>query len=139
MIPENQTNECDPSLPARTRHSQWFRSPFWIVVMSGFVMLVMLILTIIFLHPFDAPQMSQRTRALKNAKQIGMALFNFEQDYGKYPDACTIEAVRKKPELPCLSASAPPMIISANCLPPNVSIVKRVFTPIFGIRESRIM
>jgi prepilin-type N-terminal cleavage/methylation domain-containing protein len=30
-----------------------------------------------------------RTEAISNAKQIGMALFNFDQDYGSYPSAAT--------------------------------------------------
>ena len=39
-------------------------------------------------HP-DAPE------AVNNARQIGMALFEFETEYGKFPDSSTIEAVRK--------------------------------------------
>ena len=33
---------------------------------------------------------------MANAKQIGLALYNFDQDYGKYPDATTAAAVRLK-------------------------------------------
>ncbi len=31
-----------------------------------------------------------------NLRQIGLALFEFENEYGKYPDATTIDAVRNK-------------------------------------------
>lgn len=32
-----------------------------------------------------------RTQATSNAKQIGIAMFTFEQDYGSYPDSVTLE------------------------------------------------
>jgi prepilin-type N-terminal cleavage/methylation domain-containing protein len=30
-----------------------------------------------------------RTEAISNAKQVGMAMFNFDQDYGSYPSTAT--------------------------------------------------
>ena len=36
------------------------------------------------------------TSEVNNARQIGLALFEFESEYGKFPDATTIAAVRGK-------------------------------------------
>lgn len=38
---------------------------------------------------------SDQTEAVSNARQIGLALFEFDTKYGKYPDASTISAVSK--------------------------------------------
>jgi len=37
-----------------------------------------------------------QTQATNNARQIGMALFEFEAEYGKFPDASTIATVKAK-------------------------------------------
>jgi hypothetical protein len=37
-----------------------------------------------------------QTEEVNNARQIGMALYEFETEYGKFPDATTIAAVRSK-------------------------------------------
>lgn len=37
-----------------------------------------------------------QTEEVNNARQIGMALYEFEIEYGKFPDATTIAAVRSK-------------------------------------------
>jgi len=39
---------------------------------------------------------SDQTEAVSNARQIGLALFEFDSEYGKFPDATTIAAVKKK-------------------------------------------
>ncbi len=39
---------------------------------------------------------ANQTKAVSNARQIGLALFEFETEYGKFPDATTIPAVRKE-------------------------------------------
>ncbi|HEX7261614.1 MAG TPA: hypothetical protein VF258_07335, partial [Luteolibacter sp.] len=39
---------------------------------------------------------ADQTEAVNNARQIGIALFDFESEYGKFPDATTIAAVQKK-------------------------------------------
>jgi hypothetical protein len=36
-----------------------------------------------------------RTEALNNIRQIGMSLFEFDSEYGKFPDASTITAVKE--------------------------------------------
>lgn len=39
---------------------------------------------------------SEQTEAVANARQVGLALFEFETEYGKFPDETTIERVRRK-------------------------------------------
>jgi hypothetical protein len=39
---------------------------------------------------------TDQTEAVSNARQIGLALFEFDAEYGKFPDATTIAAVQKK-------------------------------------------
>ncbi len=39
---------------------------------------------------------SDQTEAVSNARQIGLALYEFEQEYGRYPNAGTIPLVRAK-------------------------------------------
>jgi hypothetical protein len=36
-----------------------------------------------------------QTEAVNNARQIGLALFEFETEFGKFPDSTTVAAVRK--------------------------------------------
>jgi hypothetical protein len=43
-----------------------------------------------------SPRAADRTEALNNVKQIGLPLFEFDYEYGKFPDASTISAVREK-------------------------------------------
>lgn len=43
---------------------------------------------------FSASKKANKIRALSNAKEIGVALYSFEQDYGSYPSAATITKVR---------------------------------------------
>ncbi|RYD44998.1 MAG: hypothetical protein EOP85_09165 [Verrucomicrobiaceae bacterium] len=39
---------------------------------------------------------SEHTEALGNARRVGLALFEFEMEYGKFPDETTIEMVERK-------------------------------------------
>lgn len=41
------------------------------------------------------PKKSDQTEAVNNARQIGMALFEFQDEFGQMPDAGTIEKVRQ--------------------------------------------
>ncbi len=67
----------------------------WFVGLGSCVVLVLGLLA--------APMFSRRgyrrpyqTEAVNNARQIGIALIEFESDYGKFPDPSTIAAVRSK-------------------------------------------
>lgn len=42
-----------------------------------------------------SPKRPNQTEAVNNARQIGMALFEFQEDYGQMPDAATIDKVRQ--------------------------------------------
>lgn len=63
----------------------------------GFVslgILVLLVLTAPLI--LRRPSRGVQTEAVNNARQIGLALFEFETEYGKFPDATTVAAVRGK-------------------------------------------
>ena len=67
---------------------------FWGMMGVGVVMLVLLPLLM-------APMMlrskkaSERVRAISNAKQVGLALLEFDQEYGSFPNASTAAKVKK--------------------------------------------
>jgi len=63
-----------------------------LIVVGSFVIIVIAILPRILSSQKKGPL----TEAISNSKGIGLALFNFAEDYGKYPDATTVDAVRKK-------------------------------------------
>lgn len=43
-----------------------------------------------------SPRGADQTEAVNNARQIGLALFEFETEYGRFPDATTVAAVKGK-------------------------------------------
>jgi hypothetical protein len=45
---------------------------------------------------FRSKKNATRTEALNNIRQVHLALFDFEADYGRFPDATTIAAVQSK-------------------------------------------
>lgn len=47
---------------------------------------------------FRCRKKADQTEAVNNARQIGLALFEFETEYGSFPDATTIEPVREATE-----------------------------------------
>jgi hypothetical protein len=47
-----------------------------------------------------ARKASERAEALNNIRQIGMCLFEFESDYGRFPDASTIAEVQRRTSTP---------------------------------------
>lgn len=61
---------------------------FSITVLVGSVLIAPLLLR--------ATPKSHQTEAVNNARQIGLALFEFESEFGKLPDGDTISAVRAK-------------------------------------------
>lgn len=48
----------------------------------------------------------ERTEALNNVRQIGLALFEFEADYGRFPDASTIPEVQRRTSTPLALGTA---------------------------------
>jgi hypothetical protein len=49
-------------------------------------------------HVIRCPKNSVQTEAISNARQIGLAMFEFESEYGKFPDETTIAAVKSNTE-----------------------------------------
>jgi hypothetical protein len=71
------------------------RHKFWWIIFLGLGTVVFLE----FATPFFVSDSRRRTHivtAVKNAKQIGLALFEFESQYGEYPDASTALAVKSQ-------------------------------------------
>jgi hypothetical protein len=77
-----------PPSEAALRSRRWWR---WIVIV-GLTSLAILLLLPILLRPrhHDTPP------AVWNARQIGLAMLEFENEYGAYPGVETIVAVQKK-------------------------------------------
>lgn len=90
-------NSENPSTPPPVvRDSIWVEEPSrrrlwlnWTVSLGllGFVALLFI--------PLDSrgKRNPDRTQAISNARQLGMALFEFESDYGHFPEASTAQAV----------------------------------------------
>ena len=63
----------------------------------GFVSLGILVLLVLTAPlTLRSRKKSYQTEAVNNARQIGLALFEFETEYGKFPDASTVAAVNGK-------------------------------------------
>jgi hypothetical protein len=79
-------------LPRRMGFWFWFCVWFWLLLLLGPVILGLL-KPVIF--GGDSGHRAS-VEAFGNIKEIALALCAFDQDYGQYPNADTIEAVRKK-------------------------------------------
>lgn len=67
----------------------------WLWIVGVFSMVIVTLLLIpLFIRPRHHHH--NQTEAVSNARQIGLALFEFETAYGKFPDATTIPAVQKE-------------------------------------------
>jgi len=69
----------------------------WSLVLKGFLVatVVMLVAGLTAPMVIRCRKKSDQTEAVNNARQIGLALFEFQQAYGSFPDARTKEDVRK--------------------------------------------
>src|SRR6478736_5609103 len=85
----------DAPAPLPSEHALRSRLKMQWILWVGASAVVLCFLFIFPLLTTSTPK-SPRTEAMANAKQIGLALYNFDQDYGKYPDATTAAAVRLK-------------------------------------------
>ncbi len=91
MPPQTPPNVSEPVSPAvvncQRRPWRWLGWLIPLVVMVTFGLIPIMV---------TSAKKGPRSEAISNAKQIGMAMYSFREDYGKYPDASTIEAVRQK-------------------------------------------
>ena len=65
---------------------------------DNWIVSVLLIIGLVSVTPYVLRQRVKaiQTKAVGNSRQLGLALFEFQSDFGKFPDASTITAVRAK-------------------------------------------
>ncbi|MGC4015629.1 MAG: hypothetical protein QM755_14075 [Luteolibacter sp.] len=86
-----------PGIPApppgaeALRSKRWMKSIIWIGVGSIALLLLSGLVAPLLLRSQKKPN---STQALSNARQIGLALYDFDSDYGRFPDASTIPLVK---------------------------------------------
>jgi len=81
-----------PSEAALLSQRKWRQLLTVGLVSLGIVVLLVLIAPLI----LRSRKKTDQTEAVSNARQIGLALFEFEAEYGKFPTATTIAAVKAK-------------------------------------------
>ena len=82
-----------PSEAAILSRKKW--KWLWVVGLISMVIITLLLSPFFIGHRHHHHGASE---SVNNARQIGMALFEFEAEYGKFPDATTINAVREATE-----------------------------------------
>jgi hypothetical protein len=70
----------------------------WLWIVGGGSILLLLVPIMLTTLVPRSSRSSDQTEAVNNASQIGLALFEFEAEYGRLPDADTIAEVRRKTE-----------------------------------------
>ena len=73
------------------RSQRWWK---WIVVTGVSSIFAVFFLAILLPYLVRKPNLGHRAEAVSNAKQVGLALFTFQEDYGSYPSANTAAMVR---------------------------------------------
>ena len=66
----------------------------WILLLGALSIFILLLAGLSPLTRSGGPGHHSRPEALSNLRQIGLNLFFFEEDYGRFPDASTIPAVQ---------------------------------------------
>ncbi len=92
MLPQPPPDAPAPSPSAEELRSHRYGHGTWIVGVLSIIGLLILAWPTIARQRIKAIQ----TRAVSNSRQLGLCLFEFESDYGKFPDPSTIAAVRAK-------------------------------------------
>lgn len=72
------------------------RWPIWIIGLGSFSVLCLLLIAIAPFFICDGHRRFGQTEAISNARQIGLALMEFEAEYGSYPDDSTRQRVQEK-------------------------------------------
>ncbi len=93
MLPQPPPNApAPPPSDAAIRSRRWWRWIWWV----GLVSIVGLFVFLSFPFVIRSHRDPAQSEAVNNARQIGLALFEFDAEYGKFPDATTIAAVKLK-------------------------------------------
>lgn len=93
MLPQPPPNAPAPPPSEAAILSQKKWKWLWVVGVVSIIVIVLAVLT----APLTTGcrKKPDQTEAVSNARQIGLALFEFESKYGKFPDVSTIADVRK--------------------------------------------
>jgi hypothetical protein len=93
MLPQPPPDAAPPPPSETVLRS---RRQWWWIWVTGAIS--MLLVSIWLTRPIVIRSHKNRdfTEAVSNARQIGLALFEFETEYGRYPDVTTLRAVQDK-------------------------------------------
>ncbi len=90
--------EEDPALPPDpaflNRQPKWFKPVFHGAIVASILFVLALFFAPLLLR---SRKKSNQTEATSNARQIGLALFEFETDYGEFPNETTKALVKNNP------------------------------------------
>lgn len=85
--PDDLAAEPSKTAPRSSRWRKW-------MMIGGIITLIVVVLGLMTPVVISCPKKGFRAQALNNAKEIGIRLFNFEQDYGCFPCAATAPVVQ---------------------------------------------
>ncbi|MEO5715414.1 MAG: hypothetical protein ABIT37_18190 [Luteolibacter sp.] len=88
----NPTQSSEAPIPGDAR-----RKSSWSLVLKGFLVAIVVMLIAGLTAPMvlRCRKKADQTEAVNNVRQIGLALFEFQQAYGSFPDALTAAVVRE--------------------------------------------
>lgn len=82
-----------PAGPAALRSRRWLK----IILVLGFGSIgLFLLAALVAPLVLRSKKKSNQTQATNNARQIGMALFDFESEYGRFPDETAVAEVKRQ-------------------------------------------
>lgn len=94
MLPQPPPDApAPPPSDEALRSRRWWRG-IWISGTVSILFFLLFVLSAPLL--FRSRKKSDQTEAVNNARQIGLAMFEFQEEYGKLPDSTTIAAVQSK-------------------------------------------
>ncbi|MFK7850430.1 MAG: hypothetical protein AB8D78_05570 [Akkermansiaceae bacterium] len=91
MDEEHPAEPPDPAL--LNRQPKWFKPVFYGMIIASFLFALAVLTAPLWLR---SSKKSDQTEAVSNARQIGLALFEFETEYGEYPSSTTRPLVEEK-------------------------------------------
>ena len=89
---------ADTSLPSPSEEVLRSRQKWWWIRFNCVLSMILVVILVLLGLPmaFHRPRRADQTQAVSNARQIGLALVEFQSEYGSFPDFTTISAVREK-------------------------------------------